>query len=287
MLDKELENIMRTPTLIQRSLAEALGAFILVFVGSGTATAATSLVRVIPILGILIVALGLGLALFVGIMVVGKISGGHFNPAVTIGLAAVRRFEWADVPGYLIGQIVGAILGALCIVLVYGTIAARLVGLGAPTLALGTSIWQGLVIEGLGTVILMLAIMGTAVDTRAVAGWAPLAIGLTLAVVILFIGAATGGSVNPIRAFGPYLVAMFFGFPVDWAAFVVSYLIGPLLGGIGAAFLYTAVAGLPHPSAAASVGGARPQAAEAPTEAPREAPGSSDLPPGTGIPAAS
>lgn len=272
---------MREPTIIQRSLAEALGTFILVFVGAGTATAVGLYFRV-PGVNLLLIALGLGLALFVGIMVAGKISGGHLNPAVTIGLAAVRRFAWADVPAYLIAQIVGAVIGALCIVLIYGVTGARFVGLGAPTLAPGTSIWQGLVIEGLGTGILVLAIMGTAVDTRAVAGWAPLAIGLALVVIILFIGAATGGSVNPARAFGPDLVAMFFAFPVDWAAFVVAYLIGPLLGGVAAAFIYAEVTGLPRPSAKTSVGGARPQA----EEAPKEVPGSGDFPGGTGVPAA-
>jgi glycerol uptake facilitator protein len=269
---------MRTPTIMQRSLAEALGTFILVFVGSGAATAATLYFRLTPPIGLLLVAFGLGLALFVGIMVVGKVSGGHFNPAVTIGLAAARRFEWADVPGYLIGQVIGAIVGALAILIVYGLLGARIAGLGAPTLGPGINILQGLAIEGLGTAVLVLAIMGTAVDTRAVAGWAPLAIGLTLTAIILFLGAATGGSVNPARAFGPDLVAVFFGFPVNWAAFVVSYLIGPLLGGIVGAFAYTAVAGLPRPSATTSVGGGRPQAAEVPNRG--------DLQEHTGMPTA-
>jgi len=98
-----------------------------------------------------------------------------------------------------------------------------------------------------------------------VAGWAPLAIGLTLAALILFLGPATGGSVNPARAFGPDLVTAFFGYPVNWGAFVVSYLIGPLLGGVVGAFAYAAVAALPRERAAAQqVGGGRPQAGEAP-----------------------
>lgn len=242
-------------------MAEALGTFIFVFVGAGTATAVGLYFR-FPGINLLLVALGLGLALFVAIMVVGKVSGGHINPAVTIGLAAVRRFEWVDVPGYLAGQVVGAVLGALCILLVYDTTGARFAGLGAPTLAIGVGIWQGLLIEGLGTAILVLAIMGTAVDARASAAWAPLAIGLTLAAVILFIGATTGGSVNPARAFGPDFVAFFFGFPVNWAAFAVSYLIGPLLGGIAGAFAYTMVVGVPQPSTTSSVGGAETRAAE-------------------------
>lgn len=259
---------MRTSNIIQRSLAEALGTFILVFVGAGTATAAALLFRLNPTISLLLIALGLGLALFAGIAIVGKVSGGHYNPAVTVGLAAVGRFDWLDVPGYIVGQVVGAIIGALAILIVYGQLGARVAGLGAPGLTPGINMLQGLFIEGLGTAVLVLAVMGTAVDTRAVAGWAPLTIGLTLSAIILFIGAATGGSVNPARAFGPDLVAMFFGFPVNWAAFVVSYLIGPLVGGVVGAFAYAAVAGLPRPSATTSVGGARPQAEEGPKEMP-------------------
>jgi glycerol uptake facilitator protein len=277
---------MRTPAIIQRSLAEALGTFILVFVGSGTATAATLLLPpVVPALRVLLIALGLGLALFAGISIVGKISGGHYNPAVTVGLAAAGRFDWVDVPGYLIGQIVGAVVGALAILIAYGRLGARLAGLGAPMLGPGINIGQGLVLEALGTAILVLAVMGTALDTRAVAGWAPLAIGLTLSALILFLGPATGGSVNPARAFGPDLVAVFYGFPVNWAAFVVSYLLGPLLGGVVGAFVYIGVAGLPRPTEATSVGGRRPQAEEASRETPKEKPRSGgDFDEQTGLP---
>src|SRR5262249_48904278 len=155
-------------------------------------------------------------------------------------------------PGYIIGQVVGAIVGALLILVVYGQLGARIAGLGAPTLAPSISLLQGLFIEGLGMVILMLAFMSTAVDRRAVAGWAALAIGLTLAAIVLFTGAATGASVNPARAFGSDLVAVFFGYPVSWVAFLVAYLIGPLLGGIVGAFAYAAVTALPPERAAAA-----------------------------------
>lgn len=274
---KEHESIMRTPAIIQHSIAEALGTFIFVFVGAGAATAAVLLFRLNPTLSLLFLALGLGLALFAGITVVGKVSGGHLNPAVTVGLAAAGRFDWVDVPGYIIGQVVGAVIAALAILLVYGQVGARVAGLGAPGLASGINIWQGLFIEGLGTVVLVLAVMATAVDTRTPAGWAPLTIGLTLVAIILFIGPATGGSVNPARAFGPDLVAATLGYPVNWGAFIVSYLIGPLLGGIVGVFAYTAVTALPRPTETARVGGVPPQAEEAP-KAP--SPGEFGEPPG-------
>ena len=115
--------------------------------------------------------------------------------------------------------------------------------------------------------------MGAAVDTRAVAGWAPLAIGLTLSALILFLGPATGGSVNPARAFGPDLVAVFFGYPVNWGAFIVSYLIGPLLGGVVGALAYTAVVAPPPERTTQRVGGQRPQAGEAPDRGSADQPG--------------
>jgi len=268
---------MPTQSIIRRSTVEALGTFILVFVGSGTAAAAALRFRTTPAVGVLLVALGLGLALFAGIIIAGKVSGGHYNPAVTVGLATAGRFAWGDVPGYLVGQVVGAVVGALGILVIYGQVGARTGGLGAPALAPDINIWQGLAGEGLGTAILVLAVMGAALDTRAVAGWAPLAIGLTLAALILFLGPATGGSVNPARAFGPDLVAVVFGYPVNWGAFIISYLIGPLLGGVVGALAYTAVVALPPEHAAAQrVGGRRPQAEEAPDH------GSSDQP---GLPA--
>src|SRR5260221_13479787 len=93
---------MPTQSIIRRSTAEALGAFILVFVGSGTATAAALRFRISPAVGVLLVALGLGLALFAGIIIAGNVSGGPYNPAVTICLAAAGRFAWAGVPSYLV-----------------------------------------------------------------------------------------------------------------------------------------------------------------------------------------
>src|SRR5260370_35146132 len=132
---------MPTQSIIRRSTAEALGAFILVLVGSGTATAAALRFRITPAVGVLLVALGLGLALFAGIIIAGKVSGGHYNPAVTIGLAAAGRFAWADVPGYLVGQAVGAVVGGLAIPPVYAQSGARAPGPGAPCLAPATNTW--------------------------------------------------------------------------------------------------------------------------------------------------
>jgi glycerol uptake facilitator protein len=236
----------RTPTILERAIAEALGTFILVFIGSGAAT----LSGLLPHNGhfpataaeLVMVALGLGFALFIAIMVVSRVSGAHVNPAVTIGLAATGNFDWMDVLPYVVAQVVGAIIGALGIAIIYGKLASTVGHLGAPSLSTNTSILQGIIGEAIGAAILMLAIFATAVDKRAPVGWAGLVIGLTLAGVILVIGPATGASVNPARAFGPDLINVFFGTPVNWGDFILCYTIGPILGMVGAAFLYRYVA---------------------------------------------
>lgn len=233
------------PTMVERFLAEALGTFLLVFIGAGTATVA-ALSNLTPHLSaaasLTLVALAHGLALFIIVLIVGRVSGAHVNPAITLGLAINGHFAWEDVPAYLVGQIVGAVIGAAAILIVYGKQAATIGHLGAPALATNTNIWQGLIIEGIGAGILMLAIVATAIDTRAIPGWAGLTIGLSLGAIIMVIGPATGAAVNPARAFGPDFVDFLFGVKVDWLAYVVSYLIGPILGATGAAALYGMIA---------------------------------------------
>lgn len=242
--------MVRQPTFKERIAAEILGTFLLVFIGGGAAASAALLVhrtsQPSTMADLLLVALAHGLALFIIVMIVGKVSGAHVNPAVTIGLASIGRFPWEEVVGYVVGQAAGAVLGAGCIFIVFGKLAATVGELGAPTLATNTSLLQGLVIEGLGAAILIITIVATAVDPRAPVGWAGLSIGLALAAIIMFIGPATGASVNPARSFGPYFVDLFFGVRLDWAAFVVTYLIGPILGGIAGAWLYAYIARLPR-----------------------------------------
>lgn len=241
--------MVRLPTLMERFAAEILGTFLLVFIGGGSAASAALLLhrthQPSTMADLLLVALAHGLALFIIVMIVGKVSGAHVNPAVTIGLAFIGRFPWEEVVAYVAAQVIGAVIGAGCIFIVFGKLAATVGGLGAPTLATNTSMLQGLVIEGMGAAILVITIVATAVDTRAPIGWAGLAIGLSLAAIIMFMGPATGAAVNPARAFGPYVVDLVFGVRLDWAAFVVTYLVGPLLGGIGGAWLYAYIARLP------------------------------------------
>jgi glycerol uptake facilitator protein len=240
----------RPATQIERFAAECFGTFLLVFIGGGAATVAALLPHnshYTPASAeLLLVALAHGLALFIIVMMVGRISGAHVNPAVTIALASSGQFEWIDVLSYLGGQLLGALAGALCIAIAYGKLAATVGHLGAPALATHTSILQGAIVEGLGAGILVFAIMATAVDKRAPAGWAALTIGLTLGAVIMFLGPATGAAVNPARALGPDAISsIFFGVKVNWLQYLVCYLVGPLVGGVGGAYLYKFISHLP------------------------------------------
>ncbi len=244
--------MQRSPTLVERFLAEALGTFLLTFIGAGAAAELGQQLHAtnspFTDANFLLVALAHGFALFIAVIIVGKISGAHVNPAVTVGLASIGRLPWADAPAYLVGQFVGAVVAALGILVVYGKNAATIGKLGAPSLAFGTSTFQGMCIEAIGAFILVLAVVGAAVDNRAPAGWAGLTIGFALAAIIMVIGPATGAAVNPARAFGPDLINIFFGVKVDWGTYVLSYLIGPLIGGVAAAFLYGFIARLPRAS---------------------------------------
>lgn len=236
----------RQATLVERYLAEVIGTFLLVFVGGGTGAASAIIAHVagqklvsLPV--VLVVALAHGLILFVIVATLGKISGAHVNPAVTIGLASAGKFAWTDVLGYVVSQFIGGVIGAFAILAVYGLDAAKIGGLGQPQLASGVGLLQGAAGEALGAFILVFTIAATAADSRTPAGWASLAIGISLACAIMFIGPETGAAVNPARAFGPMFGDLFYGVHVDWLAFLVCYLIGPIIGGVAAANLYAYV----------------------------------------------
>ncbi len=231
----------REPSIIQRSLAEVLGTFLLVFIGAGTGTSVSSLLKGNASGGLLLVALAHGLALLLAVYVVGKISGAHVNPAVSIALLSVGKLAWVDAIYYIISQLIGATLGALGILVVFGRSGALAAGLGATTYGSSTNFVQAAAIEAFGAFILVLAIMGTAVDKRAPAGWAGLAIGFALAAAIIVLGPTTGASVNPARTFGPDIVLTLFGKNGHWDQYLV-YVIGPIVGGIVAAWLYKLIA---------------------------------------------
>jgi MIP family channel proteins len=226
-------------------VAELLGTFFLVLAGTAAAVAASLF---LPIAGnpidSLTIALSFGLVLIALVFALGHISGAHFNPAVTLGLMVTGKFPIKYTPFYLIAQFGGACLAALTVLYAYGDKAKSVAALGATFPAKGVSPLRALVIEAVITFLLMLVIMAIATDSRTPKAAAGTAIGFTLAVAIIIGGPLTGGAVNPARALGPMIVAG--KFTDFWV-----YLVGPTVGAILAAVVYTGfLAGAEEPSEA-------------------------------------
>jgi MIP family channel proteins len=181
--------------------------------------------------------------LFGLIMMFGIVSGGHFNPAVTIAVAALRRIDPLDALVYILAQLSGGVLGAL---LAKGLLLdeGRATNYGATEVSglLGGN-FQGAIVEALGTFCLVLVILAAVFSAKSYKDWAPLAIGTTLGFIVMVGGPLTGGAFNPARWFGPALVAN------SWGD-VWPYLLGPLVGALVAAgiFRFVIEAGAPAPT---------------------------------------
>jgi glycerol uptake facilitator protein len=228
-------------TLVRRLAAEVVGTAILVLFGAGSVVAALRMGGgELEFPGLGMVAITFALAIAVAIYAFGTTSGAHINPAVTLSLAATGRFSWGEVPAYVVAQLVGAAAGAALIVAAFGGEAVDL-GTGGTTLADDITYTQGIVTEALATFLLVTAIMALAVDRRAPAGWAGFMIGLAVAAAILMSGPLTGGSLNPARTFGPMLITGIGGGDASWGD-LPAYVVGPLLGGLVAAFAYDLIA---------------------------------------------
>lgn len=205
-------------------LAEFLGTFVLVFMGAGAAAA----------LGpgnVPAVALAHGLTIMAFVAAFGDLSGGHINPAVTIGLAVAREFPARRVIPYVAAQLLGGIAAGLGLLAIFGS---PVNGLGATVFDMRRiTVIGGFMLEAFGTFLLVTIVLQSAV--RGSAGrLAPLAIGMTVTVCILSFGVLTGGSVNPARTVGPAVAAgVYDGMAV--------YLIAQLVGGSLAGMLYRAV----------------------------------------------
>jgi glycerol uptake facilitator protein len=220
-------------TLVRRLLAESAGTAILCLFGIGAAVSVAAAGVGGP--GLLIIALAHGLALAVAIYAFGSVSGGHYNPTVTVALAARGRFPWREVPAYVVAQLVGGIAGAALVFAAYADTATA-AGLGATTFGADIGYVQALVAEAIGAFILVTAVFALAVAPTAPTGVHGIGIGLALATQIMVFGPLTGASVNLARTLGPDTVLSLAGQSAAWAQLLV-YVLGPLVGGLAAAFL--------------------------------------------------
>src|SRR5665648_1034236 len=206
---------MGQPTLLKRSIAELIGTYILVFLGTGAVVITVLLFQGgegppgndffvgIGMAGWWAIGIAFGIAVIAMIYTFGHISGTHINPAVTIGLWSTGRFPTMEAVWYIVAQLIGAALASMTIVLILGD---------------------------------------RAVDSRAPAGFAGLSIGLVVAGDIVVFGNITGSSLNPARTFGPYLSDTLFGGDNLWDKFPI-YVVGPIVGAILAAWIYDYIAG--------------------------------------------
>jgi glycerol uptake facilitator protein len=242
--------------LAKRCIAELTGTALLVYFGAGAAAITLMIARGtdtgtpfnsgIGALGGLgdWFAIGMAFAIVIAAVIysMGRVSGAHINPAVTIALWATKRFPPGETGAYIVAQLIGGALGSLLFAASAGMDAVTVGGLGATAPFPGIGYGQAILAEAIGTFVLMMVIMGVAVDKKAPQGFAGLVIGLTVGGVITTIGNLTGSSLNTARTFGPYLIDSLLGGPDLWVYFPI-YVIGPIVGAVVAAFFYGYIGG--------------------------------------------
>ena len=219
-------------------VAEAVGTFLFFFVGIGAVVTAAHAPDASP--GLVGIALAHGLALAVLVSAFGAISGGHFNPAVTVAVRLAGGIGWGHAVAYVVAQLAAAVAAGFAVKAVFPAAAFDAAGGGTPALGDGITVAAGIGIEAVLTLLLVMAVFGTAVDPRApkIGG---LAIGLAVAADIMMGGPLTGAAMNPARWCGPAVAS---GAYDDWYVWWV----GPLLGAIVGAVIYRyALAGEAEP----------------------------------------
>ncbi len=214
--------------LLKPALAELVGTFLLTFIGAGAGALAAKNGG-----GIVAVALAHGIALMVIVYAFGSISGAHVNPAVTSSLAFTGKIGWDTAIAYWVAQFLGAAVAAYLLAYVVGP-SGDVGGLGATVGSLtSTDAVKTIVLEAVLTFFLVTAVFASGVANKN-GNMAGVAIGLVLTMDILMGGALTGASMNPARTFGPALAT-------GHLEYLWLYIVGPVVGGAPAAFLYDRV----------------------------------------------
>ena len=233
--------------IASKLLAEFIGTFALIFIGAGAGAVVGDGVG-LP--GLIAIAFAHGLTVMAFAFAYGSVSGGHFNPSVTVGVLAAGAMGTGEAIGYIVSQLVGGVAGALFLSAVLGGTAT---GLGTPALAHNLALGAtsltitpaaGFMIEAVLAFFLVTVVLSAAVAGRA-GNLAPLAIGMTLTLNIIMGGALTGAAFNPARALGPMVATG--NFNDAWL-----YLTAPIVGAIVAALLHTGLTRLAQEGLAAA-----------------------------------
>ena len=246
---------MAEVSLAKKLVAEFIGTAALVIGGPGTAAATFMIAKST---GVAFSMAQLGVISFAFMMVIlaiiyaiGHISGCHINPAVTVALAAAKKAPWSDVPGYVVAQFAGGIVGAFAIWGILGKAGVD-AGLGVLSYAPGNT-GHAFFAELVGTFLLIFVVFGTATDSRATPGWYGLAIPSIVFAVITVVGPVTGAALNPARYIGPMIARASLGGSKGllWEQ-VPVYFISAFAAGLLAAAVYAYVGSVKASSAAAA-----------------------------------
>jgi glycerol uptake facilitator protein len=240
---------------MQAYLAEFIGTMILIILGDGVVAGVLLKNSKAENSGWIVITLGWGMAVMVAVYCVGQFSGAHINPAVTIGLAATGGFEWAQVPGYIIAQLLGAFVGGVIVWLAYlphwGPTEDAGLKLGVfSTAPAYRATGPNLITEIIGTAMLLFGILGISANAGAIggnlsaviaSGLNPLLVGLLVLGIGLSLGGPTGYAINPARDLGPRIAHAIL--PIagkgssDWEYSWIP-VVGPIIGGIIGAGLF-------------------------------------------------
>ena len=247
---------------MQSMLAEAIGTMILILLGDGVVANVVLDRTKGHNAGWIVITAGWGIAVAVAVYAVGRVSGAHLNPAVTIALAAIGSFPWADVPGYLVAQMAGAFLGAVVVWLMYLPHFRVTADPGAKLAVFATgpairNTVSNCIGEIVGTAVLVFGILAIAANAQTLSkpgdvdlsfvfsrGLQPLLVGVLVLGIGLSLGGTTGYAINPARDLGPRLAHALLPIPgkgsSDWEYSWIP-VIAPIVGGVAGAGLYSLV----------------------------------------------
>jgi len=232
--------------------AEVLGTMLLILFGDGVVAAVLLNKSKAQNSGWIVISTGWAMAVAIAVYAVGRVSGAHLNPAITLGLAVAGRFAWSNVPGYLAGQFLGAFLGALLVWLAYlahwpetEDRTSKLAVFSTVPAIRRTPL--NLVTEVIGTFALVLGVLAIAANSApAQSGLTPLLVGFLVWAIGLSLGGPTGYAINPARDLGPRLAHAILPIPdkggSDWGYSWVPVL-GPVVGGVVGAVAYVGLFG--------------------------------------------
>jgi len=241
---------------VESYLAEFAGTALLILLGDGVVAGVLLRESKAENSGWIVITLGWGLAVAMAVYAVGRISGAHLNPAVTLGLASIGEFDWALVPGYWLAQLLGAMAGAAFVYLHYLP-HWRLTddpGLKLAVFSTAPAVRTpvaNLISEIIGTIVLVFGVLAIGANFQGdqdglsaiAAGINPLLVGLLVVAIGLSLGGPTGYAINPARDLGPRIAHAVLPIPdkggSDWGYSWIP-VVGPLIGGVLGAWIYTA-----------------------------------------------